>query len=269
MEERMGNDPLLSVNGVSYEYESGAWKLSKASFSVTGGSIVSIIGPNGSGKSSLLKIAAGILTPLTGGVTLLRRDIREMKRKEIAGVLGYLPQYTERHFDYSAEEVVAMGRFPHTTGARFLNAYDRAVVKDSLRKTGTEALRHRNISHLSGGERQRVMLASVISQEPKVLLLDEPTSGLDVHHQMRFFSVLSTLVVRGMAVVVVTHDLNIASFFSDRLILLRNGAVIHQGTAKEILNKETLEKAYGPGLGILEHPVTGLPIVIPSSVGQE
>lgn len=266
----MIDDPLLQIEGVRYAYHTGGWRLAECSFSVTAGSILGIIGPNGSGKSTLLKLAAGILNPAQGKVILLGRNIAHMNRKEIACVLGYLPQHTERHFDYSAEEVVATGRFPHTSGARFLNADDREAISKSLAKTETEKLRHRRISSLSGGERQRVLLASVIAQEPRILLLDEPTSGLDIHHQMRFFSVLSALVAKGMAVVVVTHDLNLASFFSDWIILLARGQIAHQGTAKEILTQEILEDAYGRGLEILSHPTTNRPIVLPlTGIHQE
>lgn len=263
----MIDDPLLLIRGVRYSYGTGSWRLDESSFSVPAGSILSIIGPNGSGKSTLLKLAAGILHPIEGEVVLLGRDISTLNRKEIAGVLGYLPQHTERHFDYSAEEVVATGRFPHARGAGFLNAVDLEAITTSLRRTETEQLRHRRISSLSGGERQRVFLASVIAQEPRILLLDEPTSGLDIHHQMRFFSVLTTLVAKGMAVVVVTHDLNLASCFSDRILLLTRGRIVHQGTAEALLTQEILEDTYGKGLEILSHPASGRPIVLPSNRG--
>lgn len=261
----MAGDPLVLVKEVLYAYPSG-WKLSDASFWVTPGSIVSIIGPNGSGKSTLLKLAAGIYRPVRGKVELLGRDITRMNRKEIARILGYLPQHTEGHSDYSVEEVVATGRFPHTSGVRFLNRQDFQIIRESLKKTQIEKLRYRRISSLSGGERQRVLLASVIAQDPKVLLLDEPTRGLDIHHQLRFFSVLSTLAAKGLAVVVVTHDLNLASLFSNWILLLTKGQIARQGSAEEILTQKTLEKTYGEGLEVRAHPVTGRPIILPSAM---
>lgn len=249
---------------MTYQYPATEWRLLPSAFSVTSGEILGIIGPNGSGKSTLLKVAAGVLRPCNGTVLLLGQDMNRMRRREIARVLGYLPQHVENHFDYTVEEVVAMGRFPHLSAAGFLGSHDLEVVSKSLHQTEIEGFRQRRLSRLSGGERQRVFLASVIAQEPKVLLLDEPTSALDIHHQMTFFSVLLGLIAEGMGLVVVTHDLNLASLFSNRVVLLLGGKIIHQGRPEEILSKEILEETYGHTLEVMQHPTTGRPMVLPT-----
>lgn len=254
---------ILSVQGVNFKYSGSGWQLNTMSFSVEKGEIVGIIGPNGSGKSTLLKIASGIITPDSGKVFLKEKDIAKMKRREIARILGYFPQNAPGHLDYSVQEVVAMGRFPHLSGAGFLSPHDMDVVGQCLIRAEVEKYRERYLSHLSGGERQRVLLASVLAQEPKVLLLDEPTSALDMQHQVKFFTLLSELVEEGMGVGVVTHDLNLASFYSHRVLLLKDGKIIEEGRPKDILTEGILKDAYGDGVAVIPHPTTDLPIVHP------
>jgi len=254
---------ILSAEGITYRYAGSDWQLVSTSFSVTKGEIVGIIGPNGSGKSTLLKLVSGVITPDSGSVFLGEKDIAKMKRREIARILGYFPQNAVGHFDYSVQEVVAMGRFPHLSGAGFLSPHDMDVVGQCLLRAEVEQYRERHLSHLSGGERQRVLLASVLAQEPKVLLLDEPTSALDMQHQVKFFTLLSELVAGGIGVAVVTHDLNLASFYCHRVLLLKDGKIIEKGRPKEILTQEILKETYGDGVDVIPHPATDLPIVVP------
>jgi iron complex transport system ATP-binding protein len=194
--------------------------------------------------------------------------MRQLNRREIARVLGYLPQQAQSHFDYTVEEVVAMGRFPHLSGSGFMGPHDVKVLNQSLEQAEMIPFRQRRLSRLSGGERQRALLASVIAQEPRVLLLDEPTTALDIHHQMKVFAILAALAKKGMGVVVVTHDLNLASVFCEHVLLLKDGAIACQGKPVEILKKAVLEKVYGTGLEIMKHPTTGRPVIIPSTVGH-
>ncbi|MBW2037194.1 MAG: ABC transporter ATP-binding protein [Deltaproteobacteria bacterium] len=259
-------EKLLSVEGVSHKYPGSDWQLSETSFSVRRGEIVGIVGPNGSGKSTLLKVAAGVIRPGSGEVLLLGRNIARLKRREIARNLGYFPQNDVSGFDYSVHEVVAMGRFCRLSGAGFLSSNDMAVIEKCLLQTGTQHYRQRLLSRLSGGERQRVLLASVLAQEPEVLLLDEPSRGLDLHHQVRFFRLLGKLVAGGMGVAVVTHELNLASCYSDRLLLLKEGKITHEGKPEEIINENILKETYGDGVDVIRHPITGRPIVLPEGV---
>jgi len=255
---------LLTVEGVTYGYGGSDWRLYPCSFSVQEGEILGIIGPNGSGKTTLLKLAAGVLSPEAGTVHLKGRRTADMTRKEMARHVAYLPQQVETFFDYAVEDVVAMGRFPHAKGFGFLTAGDMAAVDRALSQTRTEAFRNRPLSHLSGGEMQRALLASIIAQEPEVLLLDEPTGALDIHHQVRFFDLLSDLVASGIGVVVVTHELNLAGLFSHRLLLVSGGAITHQGPPEKVLSPDVLYEVYGEQVVVSTHPTASLPVVLPA-----
>jgi iron complex transport system ATP-binding protein len=258
----MADEPLR-VEEVGFGYEDSAWRLEGASFQAAPGDVLAIIGPNGSGKSTLLRLAAGILPPASGRVLLDGADLARLDRRDVAKQLGYLPQNVQHAFDYTVEEVVAMGRFPHLTGLGFLSAGDRDVIDSSLARTEMAEFRDRPLSRLSGGERQRAFLASVLAQEPRVLLLDEPTTALDIHHQARFFRLLNELAASGIAVVVVTHDLNLASLYCTRLLLLSRGAKRAEGSADEVLTHAVLSEVYDESVAILRDERTGRPIVLP------
>jgi cobalamin transport system ATP-binding protein len=255
--------PLLDVQNVCFGYAESDWRLQDIGFSLTPGELTAIIGPNGSGKSTLLKIAAGVLTPEEGKINVADAPLATLPRKEIARHMGYLPQQLAFGYDYSVEEIVAMGRFPHLSGMGFLGEGDQAVIDRALKQTETEVYRARRLSHLSGGERQRVFLASVLAQEPRILLLDEPTSALDIHHQAQFFRLLQALAHDGMAIAVVTHDLNLASFYCPRVVLLAEGCILEDGATKSILTQDTLSRAYGDEVSVIRDEATGKAIVLP------
>ena len=261
----MPTDPLTLEN-VRFRYEDSEWELGGVSCALQQGTMLAIIGPNGSGKSTLLKLAAGVLSPQSGRIVLNGRDMLAFDRADVARHLGYLPQLVNYAFDYFVEEVVGMGRFPHLSGLGFLSRHDAEVVERSMAQTETEAFRGRRLSRLSGGERQRVFLASVLAQEPRVLLLDEPTAALDIHHQAGFFRLLRRLVNDGIAVAVVTHDLNIASFHCDRLLLLARGRPIKEGTPEEIVRAEVLSDVYEEPVLVQRDQRTGKPFVLPVSI---
>jgi iron complex transport system ATP-binding protein len=258
------NCDLLTVEDVTYGYAGSDWRLGPSSFSVQEGEILGIIGPNGSGKTTLLKLAAGVLSPQAGTVQCKGRRTVEMTRREMARHVAYLPQHVETFLDYAVEDVVSMGRFPHAKGFGFLTAGDMDAVDRALLQTRTEVFRNRPLSHLSGGEMQRALLASVIAQEPEVLLLDEPTGALDIHHQVRFFHLLSELVTSGMGVVVVTHELNLAGLFSHRLLLVNGGVITHQGLPSDLLSADVLYEVYGEEIVVSSHPTTNRPVVLPA-----
>ena len=248
---------------VSYAYGESGWRLEGVSLGVRRGQVLGVIGPNGAGKSTVLRIAAGLLRPGRGRVWLGERPLEKIARREAAREMGYLPQQVAGVYDYRVEEVVGLGRYPHTRGAGFLGADDLAVVERCLEQTETARYRGRRLSHLSGGERQRVLLASVLAQEPRVLLLDEPTTGLDVHHQVAFFRLLRGQAAQGLAVAVVTHDLNLAGLFCDELVLLEAGRVVTEGPVKAVLRAEVLETVYRGAVHVGRHPLSDAPAVLP------
>lgn len=264
----MATDTLLKIDSVDYSYDGSLWQLTNISLELHSGEIIGIIGPNGAGKSTLLKIAAGTIQPKAGNITLCGRELHDMSRREIAAQMGYLPQQVTPTFDYSVEEIVAMGRYCHLRGAGFLAHEDIKVIERCMSETETTAYRDRKMSHLSGGERQRVLLASVLAQQPQVLLLDEPTTGLDLHHQSSFFSLLSLLAKSGMAIAVVTHDLNLAGLFCDRLVLLERGLMVKDADVAEVLNQKVLESVYCGSILVGRHPQCDKPTVLPSAPGH-
>jgi iron complex transport system ATP-binding protein len=256
-------DPILNIEQINYAYTQGDWRLGGVSLAVRPGEMIGVIGPNGSGKSTLLKIAAAILTPSAGQVMLAGQNIHRLSRRDVARQLGYLPQSTVSFFDFRVEEVVAMGRFCHSSGLGFLQPGDHQIVEHCLALTETAGHRDRRLSQLSGGERQRVMLASVLAQQPRLLLLDEPTTGLDMHHQVSFFNVLADLVAGGLAVAVVTHDLNMAALYCNRLMLLRDGRIFREGPVDDVIRPDVMAEIYHHCVYIDRHRTVNRPVILP------
>lgn len=256
---------LLRMEDVEFAYGNtpGEWSLRIASLVVEPGEVLGFIGPNGSGKSTLLRLGAGIIEPSQGRILVGDVPLHEMDRPAVARRLGYLPQSVQPQFDLTAHDVVALGRHPHLRGLGLLRAQDRQAVAEAMCATEIQHLSGRLLSELSGGERQRVFLASVLAQEPQLLLLDEPTAALDIHHQVLFFQRLRSLADTGMAILVVTHDLNLASLFSDRLVLLDRGRVRSHGAPERVIRETVLTAAYGPGLKVIAHPESQRPVVLP------
>jgi len=257
------SESFLQIKDVAYTYSSNGWRLQPVSLDICSGQIVGLIGPNGAGKSTLLKMAAGVLRPCEGRVRLMGEDISGLSRRKIAGQLGYLPQNVSSTFDYRVEEVVAMGRFPHLAGAGFLQREDIAVIERCMEQTETIRYRRRILGQLSGGERQRVLLGSVLAQEPRILLLDEPTTGLDMHYQVGFFALLAQLAEKGMAIAVVTHDLNLAGMFCHKVLLLRDGEAVKAGSVEEVIQQDILSDVYRGSVYVGRHPLSERPIVLP------
>ena len=259
------SNPFLQLSNITYQYKQSDWLLALDYLDVTPGKLLGIIGPNGAGKSTLLKIAAGSLRPDSGKIVLMDQVLETMTRKHIAHSLGYLPQTNQSLYDYRVEEIVQMGRFAHLEGVGFLTHTDVDIVNDCLLKADVMAYRHRRLSQLSGGQQQRVFLASVLAQEPKVLLLDEPTTGLDLYHQTAFFKQLRALASHEIAIAVVTHDFNLASIFCDTLLLMADGVVIKEGAVEAVITESVLTPIFKDNIQIIKHPKTNRPIVLPAS----
>ncbi len=252
----------LALRAVRFGYEVGAWELRIPALSFGGEPLCGIVGPNGSGKSTLLKIAAGLLAPGEGAVELNGRPLARLRRLEIARQLGFLPQECPVLFDYTVEQVVAMGRHAHGGVLELSNAADREAVARALADVGLATFRQRPLSHLSGGERRRAWLASALAQEPEILLLDEPTQALDLHQAAAVMEILVRRAANGLRVVAVMHDLNLAGLFCDRLLLLQGGEIAAQGLPAEILTENRLFPAYGDKIEVLRRPETQNPIVL-------
>lgn len=217
--------------------------LDDASFEITRPGVTAVVGPNGAGKSTLIGIMAGLRTPYRGSVMFADREVSRWRRRDLARRVAYLPQSMQIEFPFTAEQVVLMGRTP-CSGGWFESPEDFRAAADAMRVTDVLEFRSRDFRALSGGERQRVILAAAIAQEPEVLMLDEPTTYLDLKHQISIYRVLASLGQR-MQVISVTHDLNLALQFADRVIVLDRGRVAGDGEPREVLTPELLERVFG------------------------
>ncbi len=254
--------PLIAVQNCSFSYGEGEFRLRDVSLHASEGEVLGIVGPNGSGKSTLLRLMAGFLTPSGGAVSLDGQPLRALKRRRLATRLAFLPQSTGAGFRFSAREVVAMGRYPYQGAFGLLGTEDVRVVERAMAETGTADLADRMFTTLSGGEKQRVLIGATLAQEPAVMLLDEPTAALDIHHQCDVLDLLWQLSRKGIAVVMVTHDLNAAGQFCDRLALLSEGLLLRTGSPPEVLQQQVLSETYGAEVRVVQHPVTAQPMVL-------
>lgn len=205
-----------------------------------------ICGPNGSGKSTLLRVMAGLIKPRSGRVRLLGASLDALDRGAVARTVALVPQDVEIAFEFTAREVVAMGRAPHGSAWRGATADDTRIVDREIERFFLQDLANRPVNELSGGERKRVALARALAQEPRVLLLDEPTSSLDVKNEARLFSIVDDLATTShVTVIVVLHDFAAASRAASHALLLGDGKVVAEGDAATVLTKEKLTEVFG------------------------
>jgi cobalamin transport system ATP-binding protein len=263
-------DPMLALalEGVSFAY-AGAPVVRDVTLRLRGGEMVALLGPNGAGKSTLLKLASGILRPGKGTVHVEGADLRRLARDAVARRVAVVPQDFAVQFAYTVRQVVELGRMPHMGAWSVARAADRTAVDAALTATNTRALAERVFNELSGGERQRVLLALALAQDAPIVLLDEPTAHLDIRHQIETLDLLRRLNrERGITVLAALHDLNLASRYFPRLVLIRTH-VLADGPPAQVLRDDLLARAYDipVRVGILrgeEH----LSIVPPAFAGQ-
>ncbi len=253
--------PLLQVTECGFAYRTGDFRLADVSLTVRAGEMLGLVGPNGSGKSTLLRVMSGFLEPSSGRVLLDGERLHGMDRRAVARRLAFLPQQASTAFAFSVREVVAMGRYPYQGMFGFLSAADVRAVSRALEVTDTARFADRSFGTLSGGERQRVLVASTLSQEPAAMLLDEPAAALDIHHKADVFGLLKRLTEDGLAVVVVTHDLNAAGQFCDRLALMSEGRLAAEGAPEEVIRERLLADVYRADVRVVRNPVSAAPMV--------
>ncbi|MDR0993915.1 MAG: ABC transporter ATP-binding protein [Verrucomicrobiota bacterium] len=254
----------LTLRSIRFAYAEGTWAMDVPSLSLGGDSLCAVVGPNGSGKSTLLKIAVGLLPPQEGRVIWNGVPVGGISRRLLARSLGFLPQESAPLFDYTVEQVAALGRHAYGAGLEATAPEDRAAVDCALDAVELTALRRRRLSHLSGGERRRAWIASALAQEPSLLLLDEPTLALDLHQAASVMQVLSARSASKTRMVVVLHDLNLAALFCPRVILMQNGRIEADDVPSRIFTRERLKAVYGSGVEVFLHPRTQRPVVQPA-----
>lgn len=235
----------LETRAITFAYKNKP-VLKDLDLSVDKAQIISIIGPNGAGKSTVLKAFARLLKPQKGQVLLDGREIHNSPSKEIARIMAVLPQSTSAPMDILVKDLVACGRTPYQGHFSSLTHEDHQIIQRAMIETGVSDFAHRPLAGLSGGERQRVWLAMALAQEPEILLLDEPTTFLDIHHQLELMNLIQRLHKElGITILMVLHDLNHATRYSDRVIAIKDGEVFADGTVDEVMTEENFEKLYG------------------------
>ncbi|MDT7710624.1 MAG: iron-siderophore transport system ATP-binding protein [Pseudonocardiales bacterium] len=231
---------------------------------VVAGTVTAVIGPNGCGKSTLLRALGRLLRPSGGEVLLDGRRIDRIPTREVAKVLGLLPQAPTAPEGLTVADLVARGRHPHQAWYRQWSSDDEEAVATALEWTGIADLAERPVDELSGGQRQRAWISMALAQGTDLLLLDEPTTFLDLAHQVDVLELVRRLHREaGRTVVMVLHDLNLAARYADRLVAMRAGRVVASGEPGEVITEELLAEVFGLAARVIEDPVAGSPLVVP------
>jgi len=259
----MTNETRLVAHGVHLAYDQRR-VVHGVDLAVPAGQVTVIVGANGCGKSTLLRALGRILRPVEGRVELDGRDLHRMRPREVASVLGLLPQQPVAPEGISVGDLVGRGRHPHQGAFRRWSAADADAVARALALTDTQDLVGRRVEELSGGQRQRVWVAMMLAQDPRILLLDEPTTYLDIAHQVDVLDLLADLnQQRGTTVVMVLHDLNLAARYADHLVVMAAGRLVREGAPADVLDAECVREAFGLLARVVADPVTGCPMVVP------
>jgi iron complex transport system ATP-binding protein len=268
--------PAFEVRQLSFRYNSGrsrhsgdpsAWVINGMEFTIRQGEIVGVIGPNGSGKSSLLKLLTKLVRPQEGTIHLFGAELGALSRESISRQVAYMPQDLSYDFPFSVMDMVLMGRFPYRRGGLWNlvgweQQEDLAAAEEAMVQTDVRHLANRMITTLSAGERQRVLLARALAQVPRVLMLDEPTAHLDLNHQLDVCRILQRVHAQlQMTVLLVSHDINLASQYCDRILVMKQGAVVCIGPPQDVIHPLVLTEVYGCQVLVDAHPDTGLPRV--------
>ncbi len=222
--------------------------------------MLGVVGPNGAGKSTLLRCIDRILNPQKGRILLDEQDIMEMSRLELAKKVGYVPQSVSQVFPATVFDTVLMGRRPHL-GWRS-SEKDTAMVLEMLQLLNIEDLAMRDINELSGGQQQKVFIARALTQEPDVLLLDEPTSNLDIRHQLEVMGIIKSIVIeKQISAIMAIHDLNLASRYADRIVMMNSGEIFSAGTPASVLTPANIKRVYGVEAEVNNN--SGKPYIVP------
>ncbi|MCU0666251.1 MAG: ABC transporter ATP-binding protein [Candidatus Omnitrophica bacterium] len=257
----MKKTALLETFSISGGY--GRERIVKnVSLAVGQGDFMGIIGPNGSGKTTFLRLISKALAPAEGQVFLDGLSLESIRFKEFSRKVAFVQQDTQAAFPFSVLEVVLMGRYPYLQKFQGESSLDREIAMRAISMTDTLHLKHKNIGQLSLGERQRVLIAKSLAQQPKLLLLDEPTSHLDIAHQVQIMDLLSRQnQEEGLSIVMVIHDLNLASLYCNKIVLFDQGKIVRQGSAQDVITYQNIESVYKTVVVVYDNPITKRPCV--------
>ena len=250
----------LAFESVTAGYASRV-ALRGATFGVRPGEVVGLVGPNGSGKTTAVRVASRALRPRGGRVLVAGHDPYRLPARRAARLTAVVPQEVAPTFEFTAGELVLMGRTPYLSTFGGGTADDHRLVREALETAGVQELVDRQLADLSGGEKQRVILAQALAQDAPILLFDEPTTHLDLRHLVQILGTMRSLAASGRAVLSVFHDLNVAAASCDRLVVLDRGAVVADDTPNVVVTPALLRDVYGVEAEVHEHAVTGRPTV--------
>jgi iron complex transport system ATP-binding protein len=253
---------MIHVDQINGGYE-GNPVLQGVSMVIEPGQLTGIIGPNGSGKTTLMKILNGTIKPSKGTIYIQKRDIESYSTKELARLIAVLPQQNENPFDFTVREVVSLGRYPYYKGwLKQPVQHDKEMINLAMKLTDVSRFAEHRIQDLSGGERQRVFLAKALAQDPEILLLDEPTNHLDLSNQLNLLDLLKEWTRRrGLTVIAILHDLNLASMYCDQIYMLDKGRLSARGTPLDVMYQEKLKTVYKANLSVQEHAEIPRPLI--------
>lgn len=244
------NMSLIDLKNICFSYHGGSegtgeFFLNNIDISINSGEFISILGPNGSGKSTLLKIIAGLLKPSSGKISLRDVEYKSMSKRALARNIAFVPQAALTIFPFSVFEIVMMGRTPYLNLVGYESSKDRQIVNEALELVGISHLSRKGINEVSGGEAQRAFIARAIVQSPEIILLDEPNAHLDIKHQLSIFNLIKKLnSEKKLTVVTVSHDLNLSGFYSDRIIMMKDGSKKIDGSVTEVLTQENIKDVF-------------------------
>lgn len=258
--------PALAARAIDVGYQ-GTTVISGLDLEISPGRLTGIIGPNGCGKSTLLKALSRLVQVSAGHVEIAGRPLSALSTRELATAMAVLPQSPVAPEGILVADLVALGRHPHQSWLRQWSANDGDVVRDALEQTGVADLADRTVESLSGGQRQRVWIAMVLAQQTDTLLLDEPTTFLDLSRSLEVLDLIDVLHTEyNRTVVMVLHDLALACRYCDELVVMRDGAVVAQGTPAEVITEQLLWEVFGLRSRVIADPVSSRPLVVPVGV---
>jgi len=253
---------MISIEKLTFQYDQNQL-FQDFSLTIHESEFLSIIGPNGSGKSTLLKLILGILKPSKGSIAIFEKETAKMKRKAISRMVSGVLQDFNPAYSFSVEEIVAIGRTPYAKAFSDFSKEDYRYIEEALTETGLLDLRKKPFEHLSSGEKQRVLLAKCFAQNTPLLLLDECVAHLDPGHVQHIMEVVKEKNRKDkVTIVAVFHDVNLASLYSDRIVVVNHGRVSYLGTPKETIHKPLMEKVYQANGTVLTHPCLDVPQVL-------
>lgn len=254
---------MISCKNLKVGYEEKVI-IENLSLSINKGEVVSIIGPNGCGKSTLLKTLSRIIKPMIGGIYIQNESLKNLKSKHISQKVCLLSQHNDAPGDLTVEELVYFGRIPHKKWYESKTKSDEEIVNWAIENTGLKRYKNTPINSLSGGERQRAYIAQALCQKPDILLLDEPTTYLDISYQLEVMELVREINEKfNITIVMVLHELNQASKYSDRLVIMKDGEIVSDGCPKEVINKETIKQVYKIECDIDNDPISNKPRIHP------